>query len=154
MDVHIFNQQKDLCISHAQVDNVVKEMLKHEGIQCDEVSIQFVDTSKICELHQRFFDDPTTTDCISFPIDPPGTEGFCVLGEVFVCPETAINYAKNHNTDPLHEVTLYIIHGLLHLIGYDDISEKDEPLMREAEKRHIKNLENKELILKETPCTS
>lgn len=154
MDVHIFDQQKDLLISHAQVEDIVREVLKHEDIRCDEVSIQFVDTPKICELHHRYFDDPTTTDCISFPLDPPGTEGFCVLGEVFVCPETAIDYAKTNKINPFHEVTLYVVHGLLHLIGYDDISEKDEPLMRKAENRHINNIKNKELTLKETRCTS
>lgn len=153
MDVHIYDQQSDLTISKPQVERLVKEFLKHEGVECDEVSIQFVDTAIICDLHDRFFNDPTTTDCISFPIDQDDDSGYRVLGEVFVCPKTAIDYAENHQSSPYHEVSLYVIHGLLHLVGYDDIGES-EPEMRKAEDRHIKNLTEKSLLLKETTCTS
>lgn len=152
MDVHIYDQQSDLSISQPHVERLVKEFLKHEGVECDEVSIQFVDTKIICDLHDRFFNDPTTTDCISFPIDMDNETGYQVLGEVFVCPKTGIDYSKENNSDPYYEVSLYIIHGLLHLVGYDDIGE-EEPEMREAEQRHMKNLTDKSLLLKEKSCT-
>ena len=153
MDVHIFNQQSDLSISTPQVEKLVIECLKLEGVECDEVSVQFVDTQMISDLHQRFFNDPSTTDCISFPIDQDEDTGYRVLGEVFVCPKTGVNYAKENQLDPYVEISLYIIHGLLHLIGYDDIGD-EEPEMREAEKRHLDHLTAKGLVLKETSCTS
>lgn len=153
MDVHIFNQQNDLTISIPQVEKLVIECLLLEGVECDEVSIQFVDTNIICDLHDRFFNDPTTTDCISFPIDQDDNTGYRVLGEVFVCPKTGIDYARENQKDPYEEISLYIIHGLLHLMGYDDIGDA-EPEMREAEKKHLKHLSIKGLLLKETTCTS
>src|SRR5690606_21519279 len=147
------DQQNDLSISVLQVEKLVIECLKLEGVECDEVSIQFVDTQMICDLHHRFFNDPTVTDCISFPIDQDGDTGYRVLGEVFVCPKTGIDYAQEHLKNPYEEISLYIIHGLLHLMGYDDIGE-DEPRMREAEKRHSAHLSASGLLLKETTCTS
>lgn len=146
MDVHIFDQQQDLEIPHQIVSGIVQEVLRKEGERCDEVSIHFVDTPTICKMHKKYFDDPTVTDCISFPIDETDTGEYRVLGEVFVCPKTAIEYAHLHQTSPYRETTLYIVHGLLHLLGYDDLGET-EPQMRAAEKLHMKNLEGHNLIL-------
>ncbi len=114
----------------------------------DEVNLHFVTTCVISSLHEEYFSDPTTTDCISFPIDgPEKRDGHHVLGEVFVCPQTAIDYCKKHGGDPSQETTLYVVHGLLHLLGYDDLSEKEKRKMRTAEKRHMKNLIKKNLSL-------
>lgn len=153
VDVHIYDQQSDLSISKLQVEKLVKECLKFEGVECDEVSIQFVDTDIIKDLHLRYFDDGTTTDCISFPIDQEETAEYRVLGEVFVCPKTGIDYTSANRSDPYREISLYIIHGLLHLMGYDDIGD-EEPEMREAEQRHMDHLQSKSLLLKEPTCTS
>jgi len=146
VDVHIFDQQQDLKISHAKVQDIVRQVLSLEGKNCDEVSIHLVDTPTISTLHERYFGDASITDCISFPIDIPNKKGYCVLGEVFVCPKVAIDYAKEHKCEPYHEMTLYIVHGLLHLLGYDDQGEV-EAEMRAAEARHMKNLGAKDLLL-------
>ena len=122
-------------------------MIAHENALCDEITIHFVDTEHISALHLRFFNDASPTDCMSFPIDSPNEKGYCVLGEVFVCPKTALEYAKEHNRDPYRETTLYLVHSLLHLLGYEDkgILEVD---MRKAEDRHMKHLIQQNLLLK------
>lgn len=125
----------------------MEAVLAAEGQRCDEVTINFVDTPTICELHKQFFDDPSVTDCISFPIDDMEETGYRVLGEVFVCPKTALDYAKAHKGDPYGELTLYIVHGLLHLMGYDDIAPPDIEEMRAAELRHLNNLRAKGIVL-------
>lgn len=153
MDIHFFNQQQDLPVIPQQVESVVKEVLTSEGIHCDEVAVHFVTSSAMCDLHRLYFNDPSPTDCISFPIDPEGKGGYKVLGEVFVCPRTAIEYSQTHAGDPFEETTLYIVHGLLHLMGYDDIAENEEPKMRQAEARLMERLKNKDLVLKGENCT-
>ncbi len=152
MDVHFFNQQNDLAINSIQIESVVREVLSQESIQCDEVAIHCVTSSAMCELHRIYFDDPSTTDCISFPIDPKGESGYKVLGEVFVCPQTAITYSESNPSTPYDEVTLYVVHGLLHLIGYDDLGD-EEPEMRKAETRLLNHLKEKNLMLREDHCT-
>ena len=77
-----------------------------------------------------------------FPLDDGDSEeGYCILGDIFVCPKTAIDYAAKSGQDPYLEVRmLYIVHGLLHLMGYDDIESQDRKRMRAAEKRHMHHL--------------
>jgi probable rRNA maturation factor len=146
MKIAVINQQKDMKVSAKQVKAVVKEVIAFEGNRCDEVAIHFVKTKEICRLHDEFFNDPTTTDCITFPMDDPSSEGYCYLGEVFVCPETAVNYCQKHGGDASIEMILYVVHGLLHLMGYRDHTPAEKRKMRRAEKRHMEHLAEKELI--------
>lgn len=150
MKVNVHNKQKDLVLKSPLIKKIVSAVIKHEGHTCDEVAIYFVDTKTICKLHEDFFDDPTATDCISFPLDDEDDDmpiNYKILGEVFVCPETAINYVAKNGADPFHETILYVVHGLLHLMGYDDIDSKDRSLMRKAEKKHMTYLKEINLLL-------
>jgi probable rRNA maturation factor len=149
MIVYIENLQKDLSINVNQVERLACQVVDYEGLSFDEVSIQFVDTQQICSLHEEYFDDPTTTDCISFPMDHEDSDfdHHKVLGDVIICPKTAIDYAQTHKNDTYEEVTLYIIHGLLHLMGYKDLEDSDIKKMRLAEERHMKNLKTLDLCL-------
>lgn len=148
MIVHVSNQQTALAISSDLVQRIVEQVVQEEDQTCDEVSINFVDTDSICQLHAQFFDDPSPTDCISFPMDEEEEFGYRLLGEVYICPETAIEYARTHLADPYEETTLYLIHGLLHLMGYRDIEEADIELMRQGEQHHINHLKKLDLCLK------
>lgn len=148
MKIKVFCKCKLLPIKISSVKKAVKAVLELEKTEYDEVSIYFVGIKTISSLHEEFFQDPTPTDCISFPIDGPkiGPQ-YSILGEVFICPEVAIQYAKKHSIDPLEEVTLYLVHGLLHLIGYDDIDPKDRNIMRKKEKRCMHSLKQENLLI-------
>ena len=139
MIVTVYNKQIDLSISVANVKLLVPFLLRNLGISTDEVIIHFVSKKAIGKVHDLSFQDPSPTDCISFPIDPPTTpesaDKHRILGEVFVCPQVAIEYAKDHKEDPHKETTLYLIHGLLHLIGYDDITYSQRRKMRQMEQK-------------------
>lgn len=149
MIIKAINKQKSLDFDPQSVIPLVEQVLKGEKVTCEEVSIYFVTTRKISQLHGEFFDDPSPTDCITFPMDEDeDVIPYRILGEVFVCPQTALKYAQAHALDPLEETTLYIVHGLLHLIGYDDIEEKDRECMRKAEAKHMKRLKKLNLYLK------
>lgn len=147
--IHVSNDQNTLIFSLDSVQTIVKEVIQLEGQICDEVSIYFVEQLEIQRLHQEFFDDPTPTDCISFPMDEEELmESYRVLGDVFVCPQVAVEYAKENHLDALEETTLYIVHGLLHLLGYDDIEEQEILHMRQAESKHMAHLKHLNLHLK------
>lgn len=122
------------------MESIVTKVLDFEDCVCDEVSLFFVETEEICQLHEQYFHDPSPTDCISFPMDKEAVGGTFVLGEVFVCPETAIKYVEEKGGDASQEMILYVIHGLLHLLGYDDIDEGDRAQMRLAEQRNMENI--------------
>lgn len=131
------------------VKKVVGAVIALEKQVCDEVSVHFVTEKEICKLHKKYFNDPSVTDCVSFPMDDfESVTGYRILGDVFVCPQTAVYYAQEHCSDPFLECTLYIVHGLLHLMGYDDMEPKLKAAMRKAEKKHMNNLRKLNLLLK------
>ena len=131
MQIHISNDQTVLPIDDACVYKIVEAALAAKEASCKEISFAFVGKEEITEMHGEYFDDPTPTDCITFPIDPAGPESF--LGEVIVCPEVAQEYAKEHGLSVEEETILYMIHGILHLLGYEDIDDADREEMRKQE---------------------
>lgn len=151
MKTRCYDSQSSLKISPLRVQLLAETLLEFKQIQTDEVIFHFIDKKTISELHEEFFKDPSPTDCISFPIDRPNDDsgGHHILGEVFVCPQVAIEYAEEHNLSPHSELSMYIIHGLLHLLGYDDLSTSDEKIMREEEKRCMKYLRQKNALIDE-----
>lgn len=136
----LYNEQSTFPVDRSWIESIVTQVLKDEDVTTDEVIIHFVDVPKICQLHEDFFDDPSPTDCISFPMDREKTEEHSILGEVFVCPEIAKEYVESHGGELKREVSLYVIHGLLHLIGYDDIEDDDRQEMRSRETHHLTKL--------------
>lgn len=147
MDVQVIQDQEHLPIDSSSVVALVKDFLTFHEVDFDEVSIHFVDTAVISHLHAQFFDDPSPTDCISFPMDDSNEEGYRMMGDVFICPETASAYVASNGGDAYHEVTLYLVHGLLHLLGFDDIDEEDRLLMRSEEKRYLSHVSKKNMWL-------
>nr|MBA2726935.1 rRNA maturation RNase YbeY [Parachlamydiaceae bacterium] len=125
MQVSIYNTQKRFPINPDSIKKLARRVILAEGASFDEVSLHFVGKKKICQLHQDFFDDPSFTDCISFPMDNSECLGYSVLGEVFICPEAASRFINKHGGDLYEEISLYVVHGLLHLLGYDDIEDDD-----------------------------
>lgn len=147
MIINVINRQSDLKIRKNQVKNIVRYVIAGENQLCDEVNIFFVNTPSICKLHEQFFQDPSPTDCISFPLDEEEDIPYRILGEVFVCPETAIKYAEARKKNPYEETTLYIIHGLLHLMGYDDLNTIERKKMIRTQTRYLTKLLELNLIL-------
>lgn len=94
-----------------------------------DLSIQFVDEAICRRLHNDFFGDPEVTDVMTFPGDP----GDAHAGDLAICPAHAVDSAIAHGLSFSEEVTLYLVHGWLHLAGLDDRSEATVPAMREAE---------------------
>lgn len=148
LSVSLFNRQDDMSIALNIIEEIANRIVEAEGQQADEAAVTFLSDKEMCDLHRIHFDDPSPTDCISFPMDDPDEEHYRVLGEVFICPQTALTYAQEHSVDPYRELTLYLVHGFLHLMGYDDIDEHDQLEMRTAEERHMKLLENAGLLLR------
>lgn len=99
-----------------------------------ELSLVFLTDVALARLHAEFLDDPTTTDVITFEGDPTlGT-----AGEICVSADTAAAYARAHGRDFKAELTLYLVHGWLHLAGHDDLVPAKKRAMRRAEARAMR----------------
>jgi probable rRNA maturation factor len=147
--ISIFNQQKDLKIPSKDVKNLFNTLISFKKLSIQELEVHFITDKAMKARHQEIFSDPTSTDCITCPIDDPydKTNPYCVLGSCFICPKTAINYAQAHEKDPYLELSLYCVHCFLHLIGYDDIDPKERKKMRNQEKICMNHLIEKKATL-------
>lgn len=137
--IHIHQDQKRYAVDENHIQSLVFAFFQFHSLPHNEVSIHFVTKAKICLMHDIHFNDPSLTDCMSFPMDAADEPGYKILGEVFVCPGVAFEYAREHNCSYNHEVDLYVVHGLLHLIGFDDINKEERKLMRLEEKRFLES---------------
>lgn len=106
------------------------------GCPPGELSLVFLTDPALARLHADFLADPTTTDVITFEGDP----ALGSAGEICVSADTASAYARRHGRDFSAELTLYVIHGWLHLAGYDDLKPAKKRRMRAAEARAVRLL--------------
>jgi probable rRNA maturation factor len=147
----IKNKQKDLRLSgcNSKIEQIIYSITSSEKIYFHDMGLFFITNAHMCKLHKEFFDDPSPTDCMSFPMDTDSANvvGHTYLGDIFICPRTAVKYAKDHSEDPYTELTLYIIHGVLHLLGYDDIEPRERRKMKAKERLYMQRLAEKNLLL-------
>ncbi|WP_269522457.1 rRNA maturation RNase YbeY [Coraliomargarita parva] len=98
-----------------------------------DLSIVFVSDEEIARVHDDFMDDPTPTDVITFPADPEMESA----GEIIVSVDHARQKAEELGEPFSRELSLYLVHGWLHLAGYDDRNETDRAAMRQAEQEAL-----------------
>ena len=139
LDIH--NAHPRLRLDKKAIARVVAVLDEHRdkflgGCPDGELSLAFMTDAKLAKLHGDFLDDPTTTDVITFEGQPE----FGVAGEVCVSADTAATFAKTHGKDFSEELALYVVHGWLHLAGYDDLVPVKKRRMRAAEARALKIL--------------
>jgi probable rRNA maturation factor len=104
------------------------------GVPPGELSLAFLTDSALARLHATFLGDASTTDVITFAGAPtePGQ-----AGEICVSADAARAFAKQHGRDFSEELTLYVVHGWLHLAGHDDLLPANKKRMRAAEARAL-----------------
>ena len=98
-----------------------------------ELSVSFVDEGEMAELHLRYMNEEGPTDVLSFPLDEVDDRGVRLIGDVIVAPSVA---AKNNPADPTGELRLLLVHGILHVLGYDHHDDADRAEMWARQERY------------------
>lgn len=109
------------------------------------LSIAVVGNKEMCALNRRFTGRSGDTDVLAFALDEGGPKRAGrnagappVAGEIIVCASRAAYEARMRGVAAKDELTLYVIHGLLHLLGYDDHSPGDRKMMYAAEEQYLR----------------
>ncbi|MFZ5831008.1 MAG: rRNA maturation RNase YbeY [Planctomycetota bacterium] len=129
--VSIANRQEVLPVDIGRLRRVLRALLGDHGIHRGTLGVAIVDDETIAHLHARWLDDPEPTDVLSFPL---GSGPGMLDGEVIASAETAIAASEQYGLAPADELLLYVIHGTLHLLGYDDRRYGERARMRHAER--------------------
>jgi probable rRNA maturation factor len=160
MPVEVFgaDEQDDQPVELEALIALASATLEAEGIrEPAEVSLLFVDETTIAVLNEQFMSKKGPTDVLSFPIedeiipsgrfpdsgtagpgmtDEPAEAPILLLGDVVVCPAVAARNAADHGVALRDELALLVIHGILHLLGWDHVVDAEAERM-EARERHV-----------------
>jgi probable rRNA maturation factor len=115
-----------------------KAVLEGEGVAQASLSLAFVDDATIHRINKQFLEHDEPTDVITFPLSQPNAK--VLEGELVIGAEVARRVAAERGHDEQVELALYVIHGVLHLCGYDDKTEKHAREMRTQERKYLKAL--------------
>jgi len=117
-----------------------EETLRREGNSPAEVSIVLVTDDYIKSLNRKYRGREESTDVLAFPMQEGEFSGFhpSLLGDVVVSVERAGEQAKEFKHGLEEELCLLTIHGILHLLGYNDLVPKDKKRMQVREKEILK----------------
>lgn len=134
MVIEITDRQDVLKCPPQAVRRVLSEALRLEGRDA-ELSVALVGDGEMMELNSRYLGRAETTDVLAFPY---GEDGDHIAGEIVVNAELAAREAAGRSHSAQDELMLYLVHGLLHLLGYDDHDPQATRRMRAREQAALK----------------
>jgi probable rRNA maturation factor len=132
-EIDVNDLQRHLPRMTRRIVSALRHVLEAEGVGEHRLSVALVDDAHIRRLNRHYLDHDYATDVLSFRLDDEG-DG-CLSGEIVASAERACDVARRRDADPVAELLLYVVHGCLHLVGYDDRSSRKARSMhaREAE---------------------
>jgi len=118
-----------------ELEKKAKEVIKGEGLD-GEISITLVDDTFMEKLNLEYMGKKGTTDVIAFPFKEGKDSEYSgdLLGDIYISIEQA---SRQKVGSLLDELKLLVVHGLLHLAGYNDTTEEERKLMREKEAEYL-----------------
>jgi probable rRNA maturation factor len=131
--IEVVDRQRRVKLGRGWLERLVRKALRAEKVTEAEVSVLLCDDRRIARLHDEWFGDPTPTDVITFDLSEPGGDDV-LRADIVVSTETAVRMAKEVASTPRLETAYYVIHGILHLTGHDDLAPGPRRAMRRRER--------------------
>src|SRR5690349_18495984 len=129
----LVSNRQSIPVNEAGLLELARTTLRGEGLVNAELSVSFVEEAEIEDLHVRYMDEPGPTDVLSFALDDVDEHGVRLLGDVVIAPAVA---ARNNPVDPSAEHRLLLVHGILHLLGYDHERDIEKATMWARQERY------------------
>jgi probable rRNA maturation factor len=123
----VLSDRQDLATDHQALIDLARRTLDAEGAGPVELSVSLVSEGEMTELHRRYLHEAGPTDVLSFTMDEEG-----LLGDVVICP--AVASAQREDLEA--ELRLLLVHGILHLLGYDHQQEAERRAMWVRQERY------------------
>lgn len=151
--IDVVDRTDECPIGVDRLAEAAESVLRDEGVDEAEISVAIVDDLEMARLHFEFLQVDGPTDVLTFPlhgdsldpwvgpVDARRGAGRRIGGEVVIGGETARRVAEDVGAEPSEEVILYLVHGLLHLCGYDDLDDRHRHEMRRREAELLEVLE-------------
>lgn len=137
--ISIRNLQTKIPVPQARIKNVVRQTLRYFRMTNAELSVVFVTEAHMKRLNSRHLNHKYPTDILTFDYRVSRKDPL-LRAEIVLCPSVAMRNAHVFNTDVRQEIDRYLIHGILHLCGYDDNSPVEKSRMTGEEDRILGRL--------------
>lgn len=143
MDIQVRNKSKQNIITTHRLkkitQNVMKLVLEEKGRTTAEISVVFVDDGEMRNLNRNYRGINKSTDVLAFPMNEGRFAAINpdLLGDIVISVPRAKLQAEQQEHSLERELTTLLIHGLLHLMGYDHETDKEEAAMKELEAEYM-----------------
>lgn len=145
MNLVIANRQRTKRINQRLLKQIVGELFSELKVTDVELGINLVGARAMTLVNETFLQHEGSTDVITFDYvnSKLKIKNSKIHGELFICVDDAIKQAKEFQTRWQSEVARYIVHGVLHLLGYDDLKPASRRVMKREENRLVRLLEKR-----------
>ncbi len=138
LHIEIIDEQEFAAVDHDQLQRAGRVTLDFLGVEQAELSVVLLDNPAIHEWNRNTLEHDFPTDVITFPLSEPNEP---LEGELLISVEMAADMAAEMGWSMQDECKLYLIHGILHLVGYDDLDPTDQKQMRAREREVLAYLD-------------
>ena len=149
MNIVIANRQRTKRINPRRLKQIIQAILAELNITSAELGVHLVGAKEMARVNWEYLQHEGSTDVITFnhhePISKPQPPDMCprIYGELFVSVDDAISQAREFKTNWQSETVRYVVHGILHLLGHDDLKPDLRRKMRREENRMVLALAKK-----------
>jgi len=141
MKISVVNSQKKVKLNMKLLKQAALSSLSFLKENAGMLSVYIVGDTEIKNLNYKYRSIDKPTDVLAFSMregmELKGEEG--ILGDVVISAETALRQARRYKKSVNDEMNLYLVHGILHLVGYDDSSSRDRKKMFQVQEQILKN---------------
>lgn len=132
LDLQLACQNSDIP-THEQIQMCLDSVLEHQELGEQEITVRIVDKDESQRLNSEYRDKNKPTNVLSFPFEaPPGIE-LNLLGDLVICADIVSQEAQQQNKSALHHWYHMLVHGSLHLMGFDHIKDHEADQMEALE---------------------
>ena len=141
MPVHMQIQVRRVTFDQARLDRQARAILSNAGEASAELGILFVGDQRMRSLNRQYRGKDRTTDVLAFAMREAPHSSSSLLGDVVIAVPTAVRQAKEGQRSLDEELTILLVHGILHLCGYDhERSEKEARRMQRRERMILRSI--------------
>ena len=146
-DITVECLHPSMTVNAPAVEAFTRRVIEYLGLSVAELNIIFTDNEYLRTLHHRFLNDDSDTDIMTFPLHEPGEP---ISADIFISLDMAGDNARFYGVSVEEELRRLIVHGLLHLAGWDDQTEAEQHAMREKENEVLRQVSSGEFFLNGT----
>jgi len=131
------NLQKKVPLATGKIKKLILKVLHREGVKkTGWINICFVTNSQIKKFNTKFLKNKSSTDVLAFNLSDKKEKNI-ILADIMISTQAAIQQASRFKTTVDYELSLYVVHGILHILGYDDHTVSQIKLMRKKESQYV-----------------